>query len=106
MFGSGLAGAQGLVLLVLGLVALGLQGFALIDAIRQRSDAFTAAGKLTKKLWTIILGVAVALGFVSLQGPLNIFNLLAVVAAGVYLADVRPALRGVTGGGTGPYGPW
>lgn len=106
MFGSGVVGAQGIVLLVLGLVALGLQGFALVDALRQRSDAFTAAGKLTKKLWLVILSVATALGFVLVFSPLNIFNLLAVVAAGVYLADVRPALRGVTGGGTGPYGPW
>jgi hypothetical protein len=105
MFNS-VAGAQGIVQVALGLVALGMQVFALVDALRQRTDAFAAAGKLTKKLWLVILGVATALGFVSLYSPLNFFNLIAVVAAGVYLADVRPALRGVTGGGTGPYGPW
>lgn len=107
MFSSGVGGAQSLVLLALGVAALGMQGFALVDALRQRPDAFAAAGKLTKRLWTIILIVAAALGFVSLYGPLNIFNAVAVIAAGVYLADVRPALRRVTGGGgTGPYGPW
>lgn len=103
---TGVAGAQGLVLLVLGLIALGLQAFALVDAVRQRADAFTAAGKLTKKLWLGILAVSTALGFVLVLSPLSIFNVLAVVAAGVYLADVRPALRRVTGGGPGPYGPW
>jgi hypothetical protein len=56
----------------------------------------------------IIVIVAVLLGFVSLRNPLNIFSLLAVVGAAVYLADVRPAIRQVTGrgGNNGPYGPW
>jgi uncharacterized membrane protein YoaK (UPF0700 family) len=105
-----LNGAQNLVLLVLGLLAFAMQVFALVDASRHRPDAFVAASKRTKKLWVIVLAVAVALGFVSLRNPLNIFSLLSVVAAGVYLADVRPALRQVSGrgGGThmGPYGPW
>jgi len=107
MFTLGVAHLQSLVMLVLGLVALGVQGFALFDAIRMRSDAFPAAGKLTKKLWLIFLGAATAVGFVSLFSPLNIFNLIGVVAAGVYLADVRPAVRGIAGGGSsGPYGRW
>jgi hypothetical protein len=54
--------------------------------------------------------VAAAIGFVSLLNPLNIFNLIAFVAAAVYLVDVRPALRQVSGRGggsqSGPYGPW
>lgn len=107
--GSGIATLQGLVLLALGLLALGLQVFALVDALRQRADAFVAAGKQTKQLWLIFLAVATAIGFVSLSGPLNIFNLIAVVAAAVYLTDVRPAVRGMTGGrgtGSGPYGSW
>lgn len=104
---AGIYSAQAIVLLVLGVVALGLQIFALVDAIRQRPDAFVAAGKQTKQLWLIFLAVATAIGFVSLYGPLNIFNLIAVVAAAVYLTDVRPAVRGTRGGGrSGPYGPW
>jgi len=107
MFTLGVAHLQSLVLLVLGLAALALQGFALIDAIRMRPDAFPAAGKQTKMIWLAILGVATAIGFVSVFGPLNIFNLIGVVAAGVYLADVRPAVRGIAGGGgSGPYGRW
>ena len=93
--------AQGLVLQVLGWGALAVMVFALVDATRQRGDAFAAAGKQTKQRWLIILGVAVAIGFVSVFGPLNIFNLVAFVAASVYLVDVKPALRGITGrGGT------
>ena len=104
---SGLATLQGLVLLALGLVALALQIYALADAVRQRADGFVAAGKQTKQIWLIILGVAVAIGFVTITNPLNFFDLIAFVAAAVYLADVRPAVGGTRGGGgrTG-YGPW
>ncbi len=107
-----LYGAQNLVLLALGLIAFAMQVFALVDALRHRPDAFIAASKRTKQFWVIVLAVAVALGFVSITNPLNIFSLLAVVGAGIYLADVRPALRQVTGGRgggsqhMGPYGPW
>ncbi|MGA8980419.1 MAG: DUF2516 family protein [Pedococcus sp.] len=107
-----LDGAQNLVLLALGFLAFVMQVFALVDATRYRKDAFLAASKRTKKLWVIVLAVAVALGFVSIRNPLNIFSLLAVVAAAVYLVDVRPALRQVSGGSgkgnqhMGPYGPW
>ncbi len=49
----------------------------------------------------MLLGVAVAIGFVTIFNPLSIFGLLAFVGAAVYLADVRPALRQVRGiGGT------
>ena len=105
-------GAQSLVLLVLGSLAFVMQVFALVDAVRHRPDAFVAASKRTKQFWVIVLAVATALGFVSVTNPLNIFSLLAVVAAGIYLADVRPALRQVSGRGgggsqhMGPYGPW
>lgn len=95
--------AQSIVLLVLGWGALAMMAFALIDALRQRADAFSAAGKQTKQRWLVILAVAAAIGFVSLPGflfgPFNIFNLVAFVAAAVYLVDVKPALRAVTGRG-------
>lgn len=104
MFGQ----VQGLLALVLGLGALAMQLFALVDAVRQRPDAYVAAGKRSKNFWLILTGVAAAIGVIFVANPLNLFSLLAVVAAGVYLADVRPALRAVSGGGShsGPYGPW
>ena len=99
---------QNLVMLVLGLIALGFQGFALVSAITARAAAFPATSNQTKPIWLGITGVCFALGFVSVTGPLNIFNLLALVGAGVYLTRVRPAIQAITGkgGSPGPYGSW
>lgn len=100
--------AQNLVSLLLGLTALALEVFAFVDAIRHRPDAYVAAGKRTKQFWTIVTGVSALVGFVFMFSPLNLLGILAVVGAGIYLADVRPALRQVSGRGSaqGPYGPW
>jgi Ca2+/Na+ antiporter len=107
---SAVGSAQSLVMLVLGVLAFVAQIVAIADAVRHRPDAFVAASKQTKGRWLIILGVAAGIGFVSLLNPLNIFNLIAFVAAAVYLVDVKPALRQVSGRGggsqSGPYGPW
>lgn len=87
---------QWIVYLALTLVVFGVQLFALIDAIRRPASAFTAEGKLSKPIWLAILGVAAALGFLSLPigGPnLGFIGLIAVVAAIVYLVDVRPRLQ-------------
>jgi len=104
-------GAQGYILLLLGVGALAIQAWAVVDAATTRSDAFVAAGKRTKGFWLAITGVATLIGLVTFQNPLNLFGLLAFVAAAIYLADVRPAvksMRGRNGGGSnmGPYGPW
>lgn len=102
--------AQGWVLLILGVAALAMELYALVDALSHRTDAYPAAGKRTKNFWVILLVIAVALGFVSVFNVIGGFvGLIAVVAGGVYLADVRPALRQVSGRGgsrQGPYGPW
>lgn len=105
---SGLFQVQNVIMLALGLVALGFQGYALLDAYKARADAFPATSNQTKPIWLGITGVSFAIGFVSVFGPLNIFNLLALVGAGVYLTRVRPAIRAITGkgGNAGPYGGW
>ena len=101
--------AQGYVMLVLTLAALVLEVYAFVHALKTRPDAFVAAGKRTKQFWMAVTGVAILLGFVSLGG-LGLLAIVGVVAAGVYLADVRPAVETVQGRGTGshqgPYGPW
>ena len=101
--------AQGYVMLVLTLAALGLEVFAFVHALKTRPDAFVAASKRTKQFWMAVTGVATLLGFVSLGG-LGFLAIIGVVAAGVYLADVRPAVESVQGRGNsshqGPYGPW
>ena len=109
-----LGSAQAVVFFALGVFAFVVQLVALVDGARRRADAFVAAGKMTKQRWVIILAVAAAIGFISFNGaflsPLNFLNIIAFVAATVYLVDVRPALNQVQGGGRGsthgPYGPW
>jgi len=117
MFADGVNSIQNLVVLLLSVLAFGIEVWALIDALTQKKESFVAAGKLTKVLWIVILAVAAALGFVALPlsgggalGPFNLLSIGAVVAAAVYLTDVRPAVRQLRGRGGGrsggPYGPW
>jgi hypothetical protein len=91
-----------------------VEAWALVDAIRRPTGAFPAAGKQTKQIWLIILGVATALGFAFfyLDGITSFLAVAAFVAAAIYHVDVRPKIKEFSnnrnGGGTsyGPYGPW
>jgi predicted CDP-diglyceride synthetase/phosphatidate cytidylyltransferase len=60
---------------------------ALIDAAVRPERAYVAAGKQTKTFWVVILVLALVLTFGSF------LSLLGLVAAIVYLVDVRPAVR-------------
>jgi hypothetical protein len=93
-------------------IVLLIKLFAFVDAAIRPNAAYTAAEKLTKGGWLIILGLAVALD-VFLGGLMSIFTIAGMVAAIVYLVDVRPAVRQLSGRGRrtgsssdGPYGPW
>ena len=94
----------------LAIAAFGVETWAFIDAIIRPSNAYVAAGKQTKPIWLIILGVAFVLGLYAAAygGVTNILAVAAFVAAAVYLADVRPKVRGVRSGSSSncPYGPW
>lgn len=88
---------QRLIILVLALGAFAVEVFALVEAIRTPAHAFSSAGKLTRQAWLAILGVATAIGFLTLPFPgvLSPFNFLAIVAAVaaiVFVVDVRPAV--------------
>ncbi len=100
--------AQSVVVLVLGIAAFGVEILAFADALRYRDEVYRAAGKRTKTFWLVVTGLGVAIGFVVVRNVLTIFGIAAFVGAAVYLADVRPALRSITGGAPrrGPYGPW
>ncbi|TQF07537.1 DUF2516 family protein [Kitasatospora acidiphila] len=77
--------------------------FAFVDAATRREDAYRAADKKTKGFWLIILGLALALDLIFGVNPLGSFLTLAgLVAAIVYIVDVRPAIRALTGGRGGP----
>jgi hypothetical protein len=94
---------------VLAIVAFVIEVWAFVDAIRRPSGAFPAAGKQTKPLWLVILGVALVIGLAGAAyqvGPLNLLFIAAFVAAAIYLTDVRPKVREFKGSSNGPYGPW
>jgi len=98
------------VLWVISLVLLAMAVFAFVDGAMRPTSAYSAASKQTKVFWLIILGLTIAA---------NMFQILFLQVAGliatiVYIVDVRPALKQVTGNGPrrggsssdGPYGPF
>jgi len=88
-----LQGVAGVVLGIVFWAVIAAAIYAFIHAALQRPDAYTAAGKLTKPVWLLILGGSVLLAFVlSIMGPV-----IAACAAGVYLVDVRPKLLEIQG---------
>ncbi|MEU7889239.1 DUF2516 family protein [Microbispora bryophytorum] len=115
--GESMFGLYGILDIIFWLLSVGafvLSGWALVHALRIPAHAFPAAGKQTKRLWLIILGLATLFTFAAAinylgmgMGLPNIFTIAAVIGAGIYLADVKPAVNDYRGGGNqGPYGPW
>lgn len=71
--------------------------YAFVHAALQRPDAYTAADKLTKPVWLVILGAAVALASI-LYPVLGVLGMaMSACASGVYLVDVRPKLLEIQG---------
>jgi hypothetical protein len=100
---------------VISIAAFVFEAFAFIDAVRRPAPAFVAAGKQTKPIWLIILGVAMVVGlgyafYVGGASAISILPVAAFVAAAIYLVDVRPKVRefktGTGSSRSGPYGPW
>lgn len=87
--------AEMTVMLVVELVLLAVKIFAFVNSLVYPAEAYSAAHKLTKPAWSIILGVGVAVQLV-MGGPIGILNIVFTIAALVYLADVRPALSSLT----------
>lgn len=80
------------------LASLALEAWAFVHCLLQRPDAFPAVGTLTKGVWLAIIAATVLASLVfSFLGTL--FTLIAVIAALVYLLDIRPAIREITNGG-------
>ena len=91
-----MAAFDGLLLLVLTYGTLVLAGWALVDSLIRPANGYVAAGKLTKPGWAAILGLSVLV--LLWQGPMSFLGLPAVIAAVVYLVDVRPTLKGLPRG--------
>ena len=95
---------------VLLLAAFIVEAWAFVDAIIRPKAAFPAAGKQTKPIWLLILGIAFVVGIGGAVGYLQLLSIIpivAFVAAAIYLIDVRPKVRALKPGSRqGPYGPW
>jgi Protein of unknown function (DUF2516) len=97
---------------ILLLAAFVVETWAFIHAILQPTQSFTAAGKQTKPIWLIILGLAFLIGVggaIGYLALLSFFPIIAFVAAAIYLVDVKPKVKQVRsrpGTHQGPYGPW
>lgn len=88
----------GYVLLLLAVVVLAFTLYAFVHAAMQRPDAYTAAGKLTKPVWLLILGGAGAFGLLTSLAGVSVFAIaIAAVATGIYLVDVRPKILEIQG---------
>jgi hypothetical protein len=85
-----------LLYVVLYWAAQALTVWAFVDALIRPAPGFVAAGKLTKPGWAAITGLAAVV--VYFFGVLSFLGLPAIVAAVVYLVDVRPAVRGLRRG--------
>lgn len=90
----------GAISLVIAIIALALEAWAFVHCALQRPEAFSAIGTLSKGLWLAIIGGTVLLALLFISFGL-IFTLIAMIAALVYLLDVRPAIREITNGGGG-----
>lgn len=89
---------------VISLVLLCVEVWAFVNAVRYRPDAYIAASKRTKGFWAALTGIALFLGVLSILGSsMFILTIAAIVIAGVFLADVLPALRAVMARAQGRY---
>lgn len=87
---------QGLVVLFLWVLFLVVKGYAFVDCIRRPTAAFPAVGRQSKVLWMILTGAALLSGL--LPGmTLNLIGIAGTVVSLIYLFDVRPKIREITG---------
>nr|WP_219905563.1 DUF2516 family protein [Actinopolyspora mortivallis] len=80
-------------------IVVGVYAFG--HAAMQRADAFTAANKLSKPAWLGITGAGALVLILMRGGPMTIIWVAGLVAALVYIVDVRPKVLEVQKGS-----PW
>lgn len=94
--------------LLFSFVLLGVEAWALINALRFPQAAYDAAFKRTRGFWLALTVGALVVGllttFTSAGGVFSLMlSIAAFVVAGVFLADVLPALKSVMGHAQGQY---
>ena len=89
---------QGFLVMGLWVVLLAVKAFAFIDCLRRPKEAFPAVGRKSKVLWLVLTGAAAVTGVLhSYVSPLGLIGLAGAVIALVYLFDVRPRIKEITG---------
>jgi hypothetical protein len=93
---------EGLFWLTVALLAFKL--YAFVDAVFRRPAAFPAVGKQTKTFWLVVLGFAVVVFFLPVPLMGQMLSLIGLVAAIVYMVDVRPRVKAIAPQRTGRLG--
>ena len=94
---AGMAEFDGLLFSALYVAAQVLTLWAFVDVLVRPAPGFVATGKLTKPAWVAITGLAAVILYLT-KNPIALLGLPAIIAAVVYLVDVRPAVRGLRRG--------
>lgn len=90
---------EGYINLVIQIIAIGLEAWALIHCAMQRPDAFTALGTLAKGGWLVILVLALVITvFFGVMGSIFLLGLIGLGFTGYYLLQVRSGFRELTEG--------
>ena len=100
---------QAVIAIALSVAAFALELYAFVDAARARSAAFPVIGRLSKPIWLVVLGVAMAFAILTFGNPIGLVSLLGAAAAIFYLVDTRPKLRELSPDRPrrdGPYTGW
>ncbi|MDN5604270.1 DUF2516 family protein [Rothia sp. HC945] len=85
--------------LALGLILFLLAMWAFVSALGASDHAYQYSFKRTKKFWVLVTGACLLAAVISMLGALRggssslFLQLIAASAVGVFLADVRPAVR-------------
>lgn len=82
----------GLVLLVVHFATIVVSIYAFVMSLVYSPQAYDAAGKWSKQGWTIVLGLGALFSVVNIIALPFFVSLAFLIAALVFLADVKPAL--------------
>ena len=94
-----LANLDGWILMLIWIAGIPVGLYAFVHALMQRADAFTAAEKLSKPAWLGITGASLFVLIIFHFGdPGTILWLAGLIAALVYIVDVRPRVTEVQRG--------
>lgn len=89
------------VTLAINLFLIVISAYAFVQALLYKSEAYAAADKLTKPLWSMItfgcLLLQILFWYIHLP-PINFLGLAAVVTTLVFICEVKPAVAEMQGG--------